>query len=88
MSKNRLSLRQQYEEAKARHPDTLLLFRIRDFYQCFAEDAETAAKALGLTLSHKGQMLLAGFPHHQLEYYLRKLLQAGHKVAICEQPEE
>jgi DNA mismatch repair protein MutS len=88
MSKKPSPLRQQYEDAKARHPDMLLLFRVRDFYEFFNKDAETAARVLGLTVTHKHQMLLAGFPRHHLEHYLRKLLRDGHKVAVCEQPED
>lgn len=79
-------LPQQYRDAKERHPGMLLLFRMGDFYELFAEDAEVAAKLLGLTLTTRDRTLaMAGFPHHSLETHLRKLLQAGHRVAICEQ---
>ena len=55
-----------------------------DFYECFDTDAETAHKALGLTITRRGALAMAGFPHHQLEAYLRKLLKEGHRVAICD----
>jgi DNA mismatch repair protein MutS len=80
---------QQYREAKERHPGMLLLFRMGDFYELFEEDAETAARLLGLTLTSRDKtMPMAGFPHHSLENYLRALLHAGHRVAICDQVEE
>src|SRR5260221_3003900 len=79
---------QQYREAKSRHPDTLLLFRVGDFNELFYDDAEVGARALQLTLTSRDkQVPMAGFPHHQLEPYLRKLLQAGLRAAICEQVE-
>jgi DNA mismatch repair protein MutS len=80
---------QQYREAKQRHPGMLLLFRMGDFYELFEEDAETAARVLGLTLTSRDKtMPMAGFPHHSLENHLRRLLGAGHRVAICDQVEE
>src|ERR1700758_2293437 len=80
---------QQYREAKERHPGMLLLFRMGDFYELFDSDAETAARVLGLTLTSRDKSVpMAGFPHHSLEGYLRKLLQTGHRVAICDQVED
>src|SRR5438445_2683532 len=80
---------QQYQEAKQRHPGMLLLFRMGDFYELFDEDAQTAVKVLGLTLTSRDKTIpMAGFPHHSLETYLRKLLQAGLRVAICDQVED
>jgi DNA mismatch repair protein MutS len=80
---------QQYREAKERHPGMLLLFRMGDFYELFEEDADTAARVLGLTLTSRDKtMPMAGFPHHSLENHLRKLLHAGHRVAICDQVED
>ena len=80
---------QQYREAKERHPGMLLLFRIGDFYELFNEDAETAAKVLGLTLTTRDRTItMTGFPHHVLEHSLRRLLQAGQRVAVCEQVTE
>jgi DNA mismatch repair protein MutS len=79
----------QYREAKALHPGMLLLFRMGDFYETFDDDAELAARVLGLTLTSRDkQVPMAGFPHHQLENYLRKLLHAGHRVAVCDQVED
>src|SRR5690606_39226158 len=83
---------QQYQEAKAACPDSLLLFRMGDFYEVFHDDAKTAARVLGLTLTSrdKGEnaVPMAGFPHHQLEGYLRKIIAAGMRAAICEQVED
>lgn len=80
---------QQYWEAKQRHPGMLLLFRMGDFYELFEEDAKTAAQLLGLTLTSRDKNIaMAGFPHHQLENYLQKLLKSGHRVAVCDQVEE
>jgi len=82
----------QYQEAKAACPEALLLFRMGDFYELFFEDAKTAARLVNLTLTSrdKGEnpIPMAGFPHHQLEGYLGKLVAAGQRVAICEQVED
>lgn len=86
-------LMRQYAKIKAQHPDTLLLFRMGDFYETFQQDAHIAAKILGITLTKRGNgaagnVPLAGFPHHALNLYLPKLLRAGQRVAICEQLED
>jgi DNA mismatch repair protein MutS len=82
----------QYEEAKKACPEAILLFRMGDFYELFQEDAKTAARVLGLSLTsrEKGEnpMPMAGFPHHQLESYLGKLIAAGFRAAVCEQVED
>ena len=82
----------QYHEAKQSAPDALLLFRMGDFYELFYEDAQEAARALQLTLTSrdKGENAtpMAGFPHHQLDGYLGKLISAGYRVAICDQVED
>mgnify|MGYP001393649842 CR=1 FL=1 len=82
----------QYQDAKAACPDALLLFRMGDFYEMFHEDASTAARVLGLALTSrdKGEnpTAMAGFPYHQLESYLGKLIAAGLRVAICDQVED
>ncbi len=82
----------QYQQAKAACPDAVLLFRMGDFYELFYEDAHTAARVLNLTLTSrdKGEnpVPMAGFPHHQLENYLGKLVAAGYRVAICDQVED
>jgi DNA mismatch repair protein MutS len=80
---------QQYRDAKERHPGMLLLFRMGDFYELFDADAEVAARVLGLTLTSRDKTVpMAGFPHHSLETHLRKLLHAGHRVAVCDQVED
>ena len=82
----------QYQEAKTACPDALLLFRMGDFYELFFDDARTAARLLGLALTSRDKsenaIPMAGFPHHQLESYLRKLVSLGMRVAICEQVED
>jgi DNA mismatch repair protein MutS len=80
---------QQYRDAKERHPGMLLLFRMGDFYELFEDDAEVVARVLGLTLTSRDKTIpMAGFPHHALEQHLRRLLHAGHRVAICDQVED
>lgn len=80
---------QQYHEAKARYPGMLMLFRMGDFFETFEEDAELISRVLGLTLtSRDGNIPMAGVPAKSIELYLRKLLQAGHRVAVCDQVEE
>lgn len=83
----------QYLSIKQRYPDALLLFRMGDFYELFGEDARTGAAALQITLTSrefaKGERVpMCGIPHHALEGYLRRLMQAGLKAAICEQLSE
>jgi DNA mismatch repair protein MutS len=83
---------QQYQDAKAACPDAVLLFRMGDFYEMFHDDAKTAARVLGLSLTsrEKGEnaIPMAGFPYHQLESYLGKLIAAGLRAAVCEQVED
>src|SRR5687767_5988998 len=80
---------QQYRDAKERHPGMILLFRMGDFFELFDDDAVLANKVLGLTLTSRDKsMPMAGFPHHQLENYLHKLLQSGYRVAVCDQIED
>jgi DNA mismatch repair protein MutS len=83
---------QQYLDAKQACGDAILLFRMGDFYELFHDDARTAARVLGLTLTSrdKGEnpIPMAGFPYHQLESYLGKLIGAGHRAAVCEQVED
>lgn len=82
----------QYMDEKQKYPDCLLLFRMGDFYECFFEDAITVSKILNITLTNRGKgetkAPLAGIPYHSLERYLGKLVNSGHKVAICEQTED
>src|SRR5262245_2796148 len=80
---------QQYREAKERHPGMILLFRMGDFFETFEEDAELISRVLGLTLTTRdGSIPMAGVPVKSVEHYLRKLLQAGHRVAVCDQVED
>ena len=83
---------QQYDKAKQECGDALLLFRMGDFYELFYKDAEVAANVLGLTLTSRDKsanaVAMAGFPHHQLDAYLRKLIKQGFRVAVCEQVED
>jgi DNA mismatch repair protein MutS len=80
---------QQYRDAKARHPGMVLLFRMGDFFETFEEDAELVSRVLGLTLtSRDGNIPMAGVPAKSVELYLRKLLHAGHRVAVCDQVED
>lgn len=83
----------QYLAIKERHPGTILLFRMGDFYETFDTDAKKAHEVLGITLTKRSNgsaadVALAGFPHHALDTYLPKLVRAGYRVAICEQLEE
>lgn len=83
----------QYYRIKERHPDTVLLFRMGDFYETFGEDAKTMHKVLGITLTKRSNgkaadVPLAGFPHHAVDSYLPKLVAAGLRVAVCEQLED
>lgn len=77
---------QQYYRLKRAHPACVLLFRIGDFYEMFDDDAVKVSKAIGLTLTRRTEgMPMCGVPFHQLEVYLRKLIGAGFRVAVCEQ---
>ena len=80
----------QYHAAKSAHPDSILFFRMGDFYEMFHDDAVVASRALDLTLTsrNKGaadEIPMAGVPHHAATGYIARLLALGHKVAICEQ---
>ena len=81
---------QQYLRIKAQHPDTLLFYRMGDFYELFFDDAKRAARLLDITLTARGQSAgepipMAGVPYHSVESYLAKLVRLGESVAICEQ---
>jgi DNA mismatch repair protein MutS len=84
---------QQYLQIKERYRDAILFFRLGDFYEMFFEDAETASKILDIALTARSKteessVPLCGVPYHSAEPYIRKLLDAGHKVAVCEQVED
>ncbi|MFT3781767.1 MAG: DNA mismatch repair protein MutS [Nibricoccus sp.] len=86
--KSMTPMMQQYFEVKRGLPrGTLLLFRLGDFYELFFEDAEIAARLLGLTLTKRQDHPMAGLPYHAADNYVSKLLAAGKKVAICDQQE-
>jgi len=76
----------QYYAFKKQHPGCVLFFRMGDFYEMFDEDARTVAAALNLTLTERtAGVPMAGVPHHAAESYLRRLIEAGHRVAVCDQ---
>ncbi len=84
----------QYFQAKAEHPEALLLFRMGDFYELFGDDARVASKVLDLTLTTRERdksedsLPMAGVPHHAIDSYVSRLLAAGFKVAMCDQMED
>src|SRR5688500_2149802 len=84
---------EQYIEIKATNPDSLLFYRMGDFYELFFEDALEASRALGITLTKRGQHLgqdipMCGVPVHAADDYLQKLIGFGYRVAVCEQVED
>ena len=84
---------ERYHEVKAENPGAILLFRMGDFYELFYQDAQNAARVLGLTLTSRDKnsdnpVPMAGFPYHQLDNYLQKLIQSGFRAAICDQVED
>ncbi len=93
MPKEDTPLMKQHNAIKAKYPDAILLFRVGDFYETFGQDAITASRVLGITLTKRNSNSataaeLAGFPHHALDTYLHKLVKAGYRVAICDQLED
>ena len=83
----------QFDEIKSSHPDSILFFRMGDFYELFHDDAEIASEVLGLTLTARDKKAakptrMAGFPWHALEENIRGMLKAGHKVCVAEQEDE
>jgi DNA mismatch repair protein MutS len=80
----------QYLAIKAEHPQTLVFYRMGDFYEMFYGDAEKAARLLDITLTRRGNsagepVVMAGVPFHSVEGYLARLIRQGESVAICEQ---
>ncbi len=93
MSREATPLMQQYQQIKSQHANAILMFRMGDFYEMFYDDAEVASRELGLTLTSRNnggasEVPLAGVPVKALTEYLRRLVQKGHRVAICEQVED
>lgn len=83
----------QYQDIKKRYPDVLVLFRLGDFYEMFGEDAKIGSQVLQLVLTSReigrgNRVPMCGVPHHAVERYIAKLLEAGYKVAVCDQLEE
>lgn len=93
MKDKQTPLMRQYMQIKEKYPETVLLYRLGDFFETFNEDAVITSKVCGIALTKRnsgagGDMPLAGFPHHQLDNYLPKLVRAGYRVAVCEQLED
>src|SRR6202161_4790972 len=96
LSPNLSPAMRQYQQFKSQYPGYILFFRMGDFYEMFWEDARLAAKVLGVALTSRSRggldaddaIPMAGVPFHAVEGYLRKMIAAGHKVAICEQMED
>jgi DNA mismatch repair protein MutS len=93
MTEKTTPLMKQYGQIKNKFPDTILLFRLGDFFETFNDDAIITSKVCGITLTKRnngaaGDCPLAGFPHHQLDAYLPKLVKAGYRVAVCDQLED
>ena len=83
----------QFFATKALYPEAVLLYRVGDFYETYSDDAILASKVLGIVLTKrsngdKGNLPMAGFPHHAMDVYLPKLVRAGYKVAVCDQLED
>ena len=92
-NKSKTPLMKQYNQIKSGYPDSILLFRMGDFYETFGDDAVITSKLLGIVLTKRANgkasdVDLAGFPYHALDNYLPKLVDGGYKVAICEQVED
>lgn len=81
----------QYFKLKAKYPDAIILYRVGDFYETFADDAVKVSEILGIVLTKRNNggsdIELAGFPEHSLDSYMPRLMRAGYRVAICEQLE-
>lgn len=82
----------QYLAVKQQYEDILLFYRMGDFYEMFLHDAEIASEALGIALTHRGEIegkkvQMCGVPVHAADSYLAKLIKMGHRVAVCEQSE-
>ena len=84
---------EQFKNLKEKYPDAVLLFRCGDFYETYMDDATTAAKVLGITLTRSQNqkeddgrgLRMSRFPYFRLQEYMQKLIRAGHRIAICDQ---
>jgi DNA mismatch repair protein MutS len=86
-------LMRQYDKIKSQYPDTIVLFRVGDFFETFGDDARKVSEALNIVLTKRANgaaadVPLAGFPHHSLESYVARLVKKGFRVAVCEQTED
>src|SRR5579864_4453367 len=93
MSEPSTPLMRQYSSIKQKYPQALLFFRLGDFYELFFEDAVLAARELQITLTSRNKekgvaVPMCGVPYHAADNYIARLIQKGHKVAICEQMED
>lgn len=93
MKEKMTPLMRQYSQIKKQYPETILLYRMGDFFETFDDDAVITSKVCGIVLTKRhngaaGESPLAGFPFHQLDAYLPKLVKAGYRVAVCEQLED
>jgi DNA mismatch repair protein MutS len=80
---------QQYARFKKRHPECVLFFRMGDFYEMFYDDAVTAHRALGITLTERTEGVpMAGVPYHAVDSYLRRMIEQGYRVAVCDQVQD
>ena len=84
---------EQFKNLKEEYPDAILLLRCGDFYETYMDDAQTSANVLGVTMTRSTKqneddgrgLRVAGFPHFKLSEYMKKLIRAGHRIAICDQ---
>ncbi|TYB95431.1 MAG: DNA mismatch repair protein MutS [Kosmotoga sp.] len=88
MDKKLTPMMEQYKSIKNKYKDALLLFRLGDFYEAFFEDAKLLSEATQIVLTSRNGYPMAGVPYHSLDQYLKKLIDAGYKIAICDQVEE
>src|SRR5213592_4934875 len=89
MSEQLTPMMQQYQGIRrSLPPDTLLLFRLGDFYEMFFDDAKEASALLNVALTKRGQVPMCGVPYHAAQGYIRRLIKAGRRVAVCDQMTE
>jgi len=78
----------QYIHFKGKSRNALVFMRVGDFFETFNNDAVIASEVCGLTITHRDNIQIAGIPYHSIDGYLKKLIQAGYRVALCEQIEK
>jgi DNA mismatch repair ATPase MutS len=84
-TKKETPMMEQYHRIKDRNKDSILLFRLGDFYEMFESDAVDASSILNITLTRRNSVPMCGFPYHAADTYISKLIDSGKKIAICEQ---